>query len=119
MKIEDIVELKEQAVAEANAAEDERALEEVRIAYLSRKGKLPEIMKGLKDLDAADRPRAGQAANELKQELQAAMDRRKEALETASEDAGAESFDYTRDEWMGSSVNLLPATRASRSPSLS
>ena len=47
MNLQDLINLKATALAEAQAAENAEALEAVRIAYLGRKGKLPEIMQEL------------------------------------------------------------------------
>lgn len=79
MNIEDLQQLKAAALAEAAAAADAAALETVRIKYLGRNGRLPEIMKGLKDLAPEERPAAGRLANEFKQALQAALDARRAA----------------------------------------
>lgn len=59
----------------ANAA----AVEELRVAFLGRKGRLPALSQQLGKLDPAARPAAGSALNEAKQALtnlhQAALDR--------------------------------------------
>ncbi|HBA83440.1 MAG TPA: phenylalanine--tRNA ligase subunit alpha [Verrucomicrobia bacterium] len=95
MKAQDLVDLKQKAVGEAASAAAPSDLEAVRIKYLGRNGLLPEIMKGLKDVAPADRPEVGRLANELKNELQAAIDSRREALETASGAQKAKAFDTT------------------------
>ena len=86
---------KERALSEANTATDAEALEEVRIRYLGRKGLLQEVMKGLKTLEPAERPKAGEAANTLKVELQAALKAREGALTSTSDAATDDTFDYT------------------------
>jgi phenylalanyl-tRNA synthetase alpha chain len=95
MKANDIQELKRRALEEAAAAAAADALEAVRVKYLGRKGLLPEIMQGLKDMDPAERPLAGRYANELKQELGDCLAARKEALEAASRAASRAPFDGT------------------------
>jgi phenylalanyl-tRNA synthetase alpha chain len=45
-------------------------LETVRNSFLGRKGQLNELLHGLKELSAKEKPRVGQMANQLKQELQ-------------------------------------------------
>jgi phenylalanyl-tRNA synthetase alpha chain len=91
----DIIALKDTALAEAAAAADTSALEAVRVKYLGRKGLLPEVMKGLKDADPAERPRIGQQANALKQELQAALEEKQAALRAGSAAGADAAFDYT------------------------
>lgn len=93
MKPEDITQLREQALGAVAEATDPRAVEEVRIAYLGRKGRLPEIMKGLKDLEPAERPVAGQEANRFRQDLQAALEDRLTSF--AESGPGATSLDIT------------------------
>ncbi|MFO7536306.1 MAG: phenylalanine--tRNA ligase subunit alpha [Kiritimatiellia bacterium] len=95
MKANDIQELKRQALEEAAAATSADALEAVRVKYLGRKGLLPEIMTGLKDMDPAERPLAGRYANELKQELGATLAARKDALDSAAAAANRPPFDGT------------------------
>lgn len=45
------------------------ALEEAEILFLGRKGRLAELMRGLKDVSAETRPALGQLANEVKNEI--------------------------------------------------
>lgn len=63
----------EEALARLAAAKDEQALEEWRVAYLGKKGALTAVLHGLGALPAEERPRAGQAANEAKMALEAAL----------------------------------------------
>ncbi len=78
--LEQLRELKEKALAELAAARTPEALEAWRVAYLGRKGALSNLLRGLGSLPAAERPAAGQAANETKAALEAALAGREEAL---------------------------------------
>jgi phenylalanyl-tRNA synthetase alpha chain len=69
MNLQDLIDLKARALAEAAAAADAAALEAVRIAYLGRKGMLPKIMEELRSVSPEERPAFGKTANELKNEL--------------------------------------------------
>ena len=62
-------------------AADLRGLDEVRVAYLGKKGQLTDLLKGLGQLDAAERPKAGAAINEAKTVVQSAIEARKTQLE--------------------------------------
>lgn len=64
---------------------DEKALEEVRVRALGRKGELTLILRGLKDLAPEERSKWGQAANLLKADLEAAFDKAAEALRGRAE----------------------------------
>jgi phenylalanyl-tRNA synthetase alpha chain len=90
-------ELERRALAEIAAARDARTLEAVRTRYLGRKGGLTALLKSVGALPAADRPAAGEAINEAKTRLQAAIEDRRHALERQRMDARleAERIDIT------------------------
>ena len=73
------------------------ALEEARVAYLGRKAELPNLQRGIGGLDPADRGRAGQSLNEVRQALSAAIERREEELAHKELEArlAAENVDLT------------------------
>jgi phenylalanyl-tRNA synthetase alpha chain len=79
--------LLERALADTSAAADLSSLDDVRVAFLGKKGLLTEQLKGLGALPAAERPAAGQIINEAKGVIQAALDARRRALEQAALDA--------------------------------
>jgi phenylalanyl-tRNA synthetase alpha chain len=95
MNATEIATVKAQALDEARGAADAAALETVRIKWLGRSGQLPIIMKGLGALAPDARRDAGRAANELKNELTAALDERKAAFESAGTRAATANFDAT------------------------
>lgn len=95
MKAEDILSMKEAALSEARAAQTPEDLEQVRIKYLGRKGLLPEIMKGLKDADASERPAMGRYANEFKQELTALLGSRRKEIRVGKAAVQPDTFDYS------------------------
>ena len=67
----------EQGLSAVAEAADLRALDDVRVAYLGKKGELTGLLKGLGKLDPAERPQAGALINEAKGALQNAIDERK------------------------------------------
>jgi phenylalanyl-tRNA synthetase alpha chain len=87
MTSEEIIRIREQALVEAQAAGTPQDVEAVRVRYLGRKGLMPQIMKGLKDVPEEDRAAVGREANELKNQLGAALDARKTALGAAGASA--------------------------------
>ena len=93
MNKDELTTLKTQALEEVKGAVDTTTLEAVRVKYLSRNGLVPAIMKGLKDLTPEERREAGRLANELKDELTAALDERKAAFEAATVHHAAAAFD--------------------------
>ncbi|TCO71777.1 phenylalanine--tRNA ligase subunit alpha [Chromatocurvus halotolerans] len=79
------------------AAEDNAALEQLRVEYLGKKGHLTALLKGLGKLSAEERPAAGAEINEAKQALQALIGERKATLEHAAvaQQLAAETIDVT------------------------
>jgi len=73
-----------ESVSKAATLED---LESVRVDLLGRKGRLTELLKGLKDLSIEDKRLFGSKANGLKTTLGEALERRRKELEAAA--AGA------------------------------
>ena len=92
MNTQQMLELKATALAEAAAAATPEQAEVVRIKYLGRKGILPEVMRGLKEVDPSERAEVGRLANELKGELTAALESRRTAAVTR---AAGPVFDST------------------------
>lgn len=64
-----------------NTAADAKALDEVRIAALGKKGRITDMMKGLGSLSPEERKAMGQSLNALKDTVAAALDARKQAFE--------------------------------------
>lgn len=85
------------AQSEIAAAGDARALDQVRVQYLGKKGELTQVLKGLGQLSADERPKVGAAINKAKETLQEEIGLRKESLNQASlnQRFAAESIDVT------------------------
>ena len=77
-------ELIDSALAQVAGARSLAALDEVRVHWLGKKGRLTEALKALGALPAAERPVAGARVNETKIALQAAIDARRAQLEQAA-----------------------------------
>ncbi len=109
-------ELVDRALSETAAAADPGALDRVRVRYLGKAGEITERMKSIGGLPPAERPAAGQAFNAAKVRVEAAIEARAEALESAMLDArlGTESIDVTA---AGRGIppgSLHPVTRSMR-----
>jgi len=83
----ELSELVETATSEIDAVSDLAALDAVRVSYLGKKGELTSRLKSLSGLPVEERPAAGQEINQAKQELQARINERREALDTAALEA--------------------------------
>ena len=82
----DLTALTQEALAAVAACSDLAALDEVRVHWLGKKGLITEQLKALGTLSAAARPAAGARINEAKEQLQAAIEARRAALERADID---------------------------------
>ncbi len=86
-------------------------LEDLRVDFLGRKGRLAQIMARLPEAAPTDRPALGKKANEVKAALTELFEARKHVLEAESQSSALKSFDPTlpgRFPWSGS---LHPITR--------
>ncbi|MGK7957141.1 MAG: phenylalanine--tRNA ligase subunit alpha [Crocosphaera sp.] len=89
--------LQQEAETEITAVDSLEALEQLRINYLGKKGKLSQILRGMGKLSAEERPRVGSLANEVKEALQSNLEKQRNTLETAKLKAqlAAETLDVT------------------------
>ncbi|MEQ8440956.1 MAG: phenylalanine--tRNA ligase subunit alpha [Alphaproteobacteria bacterium] len=76
--------LADELLGQIDAAGDLKALDDIRVSALGKKGRITAEMKGLGALDPDARRDAGQALNALKEQVAGAINARKEALETAA-----------------------------------
>jgi phenylalanyl-tRNA synthetase alpha chain len=93
-RIEELKQAARQAIADAGT---EPALEDIRVEYLGRKGRVTEVLSNLGSVPAAERPAIGQAGNQAKQEIGAAIAERLASLSGERLDALAttESIDVS------------------------
>lgn len=81
--MENLVGLVEEALAEVSGAASVQDLEQIRVNYLGKKGKLTEQLKSLGSLSPEERPAAGARINEAKERIQTQLTERKTDLESA------------------------------------
>ncbi|WP_411338396.1 phenylalanine--tRNA ligase subunit alpha [Ruminococcus gauvreauii] len=58
-------------------------LNDVRVSFLGKKGKLTSVLKGMKDVAAEDRPKVGQMVNETREKIEQYLEETKVRLERA------------------------------------
>lgn len=94
MSTSDTVSL-EQLLTEGRAAIEQAQalpeLDQVRVGYLGKKGRITEQLKGLGKLSAEERPKAGQAINEAKRALLDELEARQQLLEARALEQALES----------------------------
>jgi phenylalanyl-tRNA synthetase alpha chain len=101
------------ALAVFAAAEDAVALENAKARYLGKDGSLTALLKGLGKLSAEERPAAGARINEVKQQIEAALQARRDAMQQQALQArlSAEALDVTLPGRGLSAGGLHPVTR--------
>ena len=109
----ELEQLAKQAESSIAGAEDLSVLDDLRVEYLGKKGRLTGLLKGLGSLSAEERPAAGAKINDVKQSLQDLIGQRKTHFESIALDAklADETIDVTlpgRGEDVG---GLHPVTR--------
>jgi len=94
---EQLEKLKSQTLEKINAAEELSNVETIRVETLGKKGPITEVLRGMRDLSAEERPKVGAFANEIRDLLTKAVEERKAILtERALEkQLAAESLDVT------------------------
>jgi phenylalanyl-tRNA synthetase alpha chain len=83
-------ELAGELAAALKEARDERTLEDLRIAYLGRSGKITEVRRGIGKLPPEERPTAGKTINDAVAGLEAQLEEAQRSLELRKLDAELE-----------------------------
>lgn len=96
-----------------DATDNVARLDEIRVEFMGKKGKLTDLLKGLGQLSAEARPAAGQKINQAKQVIQGLLSEKGAALKTAELNAklAAEKLDVTLPGRGEASGNLHPVSR--------
>lgn len=111
--MENLDALKEQALKAIAEAAELEALDQVRVAYLGKKGQITAELKNLGKLSAEERPKAGALINEVKQQVNEVLNAAKDKMlaEQIAKKLAEESIDVSlpgRDSQVG---NLHPVTK--------
>lgn len=95
--IERLQQLKEEALQLVSAAETVNELKDIRVKYLGKKGPITEVLKGMGKLDPQERPKVGQVANEVRQEVAKSIEEKEKHLaeKALEEQLKKESVDVT------------------------
>lgn len=70
MMKKDLESLREEALLRMKESADEKALQEAKVAFLGKKGRLTAILRGMKDLSPEERPAMGALANKVRAEIE-------------------------------------------------
>ena len=105
--------IRQTALEKIAAGED---LEQIRIQYLGKKGELTAVLRGMGKLSAEERPVIGQLANQVREEIEAAVAQKAEALKASAleEQLKAEKLDVTMPGKTARVGHMHPLTRVQR-----
>ncbi|MDO4940200.1 MAG: phenylalanine--tRNA ligase subunit alpha [Erysipelotrichaceae bacterium] len=97
--MQDLEQLKQDALKAINECLDSKVLEDLRIEYLSKKGKVQGLMSLMRDLSPEEKPTFGAKVNTLKTAITDALEAKKEELEVKALDSklANEKIDITLD----------------------
>jgi phenylalanyl-tRNA synthetase alpha chain len=84
-----------EALDDLKKVEDMASLEEFRIKYLSRKGRIIQILSQIGKLPPEEKPQAGQLANKIKKEVTGAFEKLKSSLLQSQQARSEEIIDVT------------------------
>lgn len=89
--------LKQEVLEKISASASVKELNDVRVAYLGKKGPITDLLKGMGKLPAEERPKMGALVNEVRQEVTEVLDARMADLEAQAVEAqlANESIDVT------------------------
>ncbi|PPS41177.1 phenylalanine--tRNA ligase subunit alpha [Chroococcidiopsis sp. TS-821] len=89
--------LRQEGISAIAAADSLDRLEELRVAYLGKKGQLSGLLRSMGQLSAEERPQIGAIANTVKEALQAEIENQRQKLQAAAIQAQleAETIDVT------------------------
>lgn len=83
------------ALAAITAANDEKSLDDARVAFLGKKGRLTAASAGMKDLSKEDKPVMGQLLNAARQAITSAIDEKQQALADEADKKSVSGIDLT------------------------
>ena len=89
--------IREEAIQKIQSSENLDKLNEIKVSVLGKKGALTEVLKGMKDVAAEERPRIGQMVNDTRAAIEEKIDEMRSKLAAAAREAQlqAEIIDVT------------------------
>ncbi len=81
---EKLEQIKQEALKRIQESTDPERLNEIKVAYLGKKGELTSLLKSMKDLAAEEKPKFGQMVNDTRSAIEDVLDEAKNRLESAA-----------------------------------
>jgi len=111
--MQELQQILDDALLRFAATEDAAELENIKARYLGKEGSLTGLLKGLGKLSAEERPAAGARINQVKQQIEAALQTRRDVIQGQALNAklAGESLDVTLPGRGAGVGGLHPVTR--------
>lgn len=74
-------EIRQNGIEQIQKATDSKVINDIRIKLLGKKGSITEVLRGMRDLSKEERPKVGELANKVRDDLSAAISKRQGELE--------------------------------------
>lgn len=78
---EQLLNLQDEAEGKIKSAQDLKELEQIRVAYLGKKGPITEVLRGMGKLPKEERPKIGQMANEVRGSITEKLQKKQQRFE--------------------------------------
>ena len=88
---EKLEKIMQEALERISASADMDALNEIRVAFLGKKGQLTEVLKGMRDVAPEDRPAVGQMVNDARAAIEGKLEEAKTAFAARMREAQLKS----------------------------
>lgn len=75
-----LAKIMEQAIAQIDASGELDKLNDIRVAFLGKKGELTSVLKSMKDVAPEDRPKVGQMVNEARSRIEQRLEEKSHPL---------------------------------------
>ena len=97
MMKEKLTKILEDALGQIDRTEQLEHLNDVKVAFLGKKGELTSVLKSMKDVAPEDRPKVGQLVNEARAKIETRLEEKRAAFEKAiqEEKIKSETIDVT------------------------
>lgn len=79
---DDLESLKQKGLSQIQEVDSTKVLNDIRVSLLGKKGPITNVLRGMKDLSAEERPKVGAFANEVRDSLTEAIESKKSELQT-------------------------------------
>ena len=94
---EELEKIRKEAQERLESSESLDMVNEIRVGVLGKKGSLKEILKGMKNVPAEERPQVGQMVNEVRQQIEEAIAKAQKSIERKVQEQrlASETIDVT------------------------